>query len=234
MAHMAIVTDVDRCVGCLSCNVACKALNGVLPGSYWNKTVRVGPNPKEGGSGQFPDVEMYFITLQCQHCTNPPCVEVCPTGASAIAEDGTVQIDEPACIGCGSCLTACPYGIRYLDEESQIAKKCTMCAGKLEEGQLPQCVEQCGGMARFYGDLEQGIETFEGAKLADGKRVVLGEFCKPFTEEQVHTLPDVGNQPGVRYILRDMKWRTAEDEMGTEYLTSFTDWRSTIEHNPNA
>ncbi|MBR2836179.1 MAG: 4Fe-4S dicluster domain-containing protein [Coriobacteriales bacterium] len=226
MAHMAIVTDLNRCVGCLSCNVACKALNNVIPGKYWNKTVRVGPNPKEEG-GQFPDVEMYFVTVQCQHCTNPQCVAVCPTGASAVADDGTIQIDHELCIGCGACLTACPYGIRYLDDDL-LAQKCNLCKDVIDEGGLPQCVSQCGGMARFFGDLDKGIETFEGAELADGKRVVLGEFCAPFTEEDVHTLPDFGNNPNMRYILRDMKWRTAESEMGTEYLTTFTDWRDTI------
>ena len=221
MSHMAIVTDLNRCAGCLGCNVACKAVNNVKPGSYWNKTLRVGPNPKVEG-GQYPDVEMYFMVLQCQHCANPQCVSVCPTGASAIAEDGTIQIDKETCIGCGACLMACPYGVRYLDEETLVAEKCNLCKDLIDEGKLPQCVSQCGGMARFFGDLDEGIETFEGPELADGKRVVLGEFCKPFTEDQVHTLPDTGNGPSMRYILRNMTWRT---DAGTE----FVDWRAPLE-----
>ena len=221
MSHMAIVTDLNRCAGCLGCNVACKAVNNVKPGSYWNKTLRVGPNPKVEG-GQYPDVEMYFMVLQCQHCANPQCVSVCPTGASAIAEDGTIQIDKETCIGCGACLMACPYGVRYLDEETLVAEKCNLCKDLIDEGKLPQCVSPCGGMARFFGDLDEGIETFEGPELADGKRVVLGEFCKPFTEDQVHTLPDTGNGPSMRYILRNMTWRT---DAGTE----FVDWRSPLE-----
>ena len=221
MSHMAIVTDLNRCAGCLGCNVACKAVNNVKPGSYWNKTLRVGPNPKVEG-GQYPDVEMYFMVLQCQHCANPQCVSVCPTGASAIAEDGTIQIDKETCIGCGACLMACPYGVRYLDEETLVAEKCNLCKDLIDEGKLPQCVSQCGGMARFFGDLDEGIETFEGPELADGKRVILGEFCKPFTEDQVHTLPDTGNGPSMRYILRNMTWRT---DAGTE----FVDWRSPLE-----
>lgn len=221
MSHMAIVTDLNRCAGCLGCNVACKAVNNVKPGSYWNKTLRVGPNPKVEG-GQYPDVEMYFMVLQCQHCANPQCVSVCPTGASAIAEDGTIQIDKETCIGCGACLMACPYGVRYLDEETLVAEKCNLCKDLIDEGKLPQCVSQCGGMARFFGDLDEGIETFEGPELADGKRVILGEFCKPFTEDQVHTLPDTGNGPSMRYILRNMTWRT---DAGTE----FVDWRAPLE-----
>jgi Fe-S-cluster-containing dehydrogenase component len=221
MTHMAIVTDLNRCVGCLACNVACKALNNVTPGSYWNKTVRIGPNPKEEG-GQFPDVEMYFVTVQCQHCSNPQCVSVCPTGASHVEDDGTVQITEDACIGCGACLTACPYGVRYLDEDTNIAKKCNLCKDVIDEGGLPQCVAQCGGMARFFGDLDKGIETFEGPEITNGERVVLGDFCKPFSDDQVHTLPDSGNQPSMRYILRDIQWRE-----GTG--ADFTDWRTVLE-----
>lgn len=208
MSHYAIVTDLNRCVGCLACNVACKAMNGVQPGSFWSKTLRVGPNPKQGGSGQFPDVEMYFLTMQCQHCANPECVSICPTGASSIAEDGTVQIDRELCIGCEACIQACPYGVRYLNDEAGVVEKCTMCEQLLERNELPACVAQCGGMARFFGDLDEGIETFEGPEQADGKRVVLGDFCEPFTDDQVYTLPDVGNEPAMRYILRNMTWQS--------------------------
>lgn len=80
MTQYTIVTDLDRCVGCLACSVACKAVNHVPIGNYWNKVLRIGPNPAEDGSGQYPDVEMYFLPVQCQHCTNPECVKVCPTG----------------------------------------------------------------------------------------------------------------------------------------------------------
>ncbi|MDU1908372.1 MAG: 4Fe-4S dicluster domain-containing protein, partial [Eggerthella sp.] len=99
MANYAIVTDLNRCTGCLACTVACKAINGVDVGSFWIKTLRVGPHPIEGGSGTFPDVEMYFLPVQCQHCENPECVKVCPTEASHVREDGTVQIDKSKCIG---------------------------------------------------------------------------------------------------------------------------------------
>ena len=100
MANYAIITDLNRCTGCLACTVACKAINGVDVGNFWIKTLRVGPHPIEGGSGTFPDVEMYFLPVQCQHCENPECVKVCPTEASHVAEDGTIQIDKDKCIGC--------------------------------------------------------------------------------------------------------------------------------------
>ena len=204
MTHYGIVTDLDRCVGCLACSVACKAVNGVPVGQFWNKTLRVGPNPKTEG-GQWPDVDLYFLTVQCQHCKNPACVQVCPTEASHIAPDGTVQIDKAKCIGCQFCAMACPYGVRYLNEEERVVEKCTLCEQQIAQGELPQCVSQCGGLARFFGDLDKGIDSFEGAC---GKK--LGDYVEPYDQSAVHHLPDSGNNPGFVYILRDMKWQGEE------------------------
>ena len=226
MTQYAIVTDLNQCVGCLACSVACKVVNNVPVGNFWNKVLRVGPNPKEGGSGQFPDVEMYFLPMQCQHCENPECVKVCPTGASHKLEDGTVQIDKEKCIGCQFCAMACPYGVRYLNEEERVVEKCTLCEQKIAQGELPQCVTQCGGRARFFGDLEQGIETFMGPAPMDvsldenrrkvnsvvyednvASRVSLKDAVKPWEDSDVYELPGTGNGPAIRYILRDRTWR---------------------------
>jgi Fe-S-cluster-containing dehydrogenase component len=217
-------------------------VNDVPIGNFWNKTLRVGPNPREGGSGQFPDVEMYFLTVQCQHCENPQCVSVCPTGASSKRDDGTVQIDKQRCIGCQFCVMACPYNVRYLNEEQRVVEKCTLCEQKIAQGELPQCVAQCGGRARYFGDLEKGIETFEGpapwnvetsfdAVTSDPSdikskkkkivntyegnlhsRQILKDSVKPWTDDDVHHLPDVGNHPSFVYILRDRKWQGADGE----------------------
>ncbi len=208
MTHYAIVTDLNRCVGCLACSVACKAVNNVPIGNFWNKTLRIGPNPIEEG-GQFPDVYTYFLTVQCQHCENPECVAVCPTEASHILEDGTVQIDKEKCIGCQFCAMACPYGVRYLNEEERVVEKCTLCEQRIAQGELPQCVTQCGGLARFFGDLDKGIESFQGAMLGE-EYTVLGEFCEPFEDADVHQLPNVGNNPAFRYILRKHEWQGEE------------------------
>ena len=213
MANYAIVTDLNRCNGCLACTVACKAINGVDVGSFWIKTLRVGPHPIEGGSGMFPDVEMYLLPVQCQHCENPECVKVCPTGASHKTEDGTVQIDKSKCIGCQFCAMSCPYNVRYLNEEERVVEKCTLCEQKIAQGELPQCVAQCGSRARFFGDLEQGAPAPPQALSCDyaemqQTRVTLKEYVEPYTEDEIHRLPDVGNGPELMYLLRsDRKWR---------------------------
>ena len=141
----AIITDLNRCVGCLACSVACKAVNNVPIGSYWNKVVRVGPNPIPGGSGQYPDVYMYVLPISCQHCENPECVKVCPTEASHVAEDGSIQIDKEKCIGCQFCVMACPYGVLKSDRiEHKEIMKCDMCVHRSEDGSPnPMCVEIC-------------------------------------------------------------------------------------------
>ena len=200
MTQYAIATDLNRCVGCLSCMVACKAVNNVPIGSYWNKVLRIGPSLKEGATSSH-DVEMYYLPVQCQHCADPECVKVCPTGASHKLEDGTVQIDKAKCIGC---------------------QLCTLCSQIVGQGGLPQCVIQCGGRARFFGDLEQGIESFEAPAVgysADrsydglyaGNRVTLGELVKDFDAgTDVHHLPNVGNDPCFAFILRNRDWKGDE------------------------
>lgn len=208
MAHKTIVTDLNRCVGCLGCIVACKTVNDVRVGSYRNKVLRQGPFPREEG-GNWPDIDMYFLPVSCQHCASPECVTVCPTGASHInEEDGTVQIDRDQCIGCGACLTACPYGCRYVDVDTSVAEKCDLCASITSEGGLPQCVTQCGGMARWYGDLDEGIESFKGPR---GE--TLGDFVEAYTDDDLYRLDDEGNDPQGVYILRRMAWQGGDVSM---------------------
>jgi DMSO reductase iron-sulfur subunit len=226
MSRYAIITDLNRCVGCLACSVGCKVQNDVPIGHYWNKVVRMGPVPKAEG-GQFPDVEMYFLPLTCQHCNTPQCVEVCPTGATYKRDDGIVVIDADECIGCQACVSACPYGVRYLDEDKNIVQKCNLCVDKVDNGELPQCVTQCGGRARYFGDLDEGLESFEGPaplnvesgddykKLnpvdydaTTGSRAKLLDVVKDFTEDEMYHLNDSGNDPSFIYILRGATWQT--------------------------
>ena len=192
----AIITDLNRCVGCLACSVACKAVNNVPIGSYWNKVVRVGPNPIPGGSGQYPDVYMYFLPISCQHCENPECVKVCPTEASHVAEDGSIQIDKEKCIGCQFCVMACPYGVRAYDtsKDKGVIEKCTMCAHLIDKGEKPACVKHCPGQARKFGDLDD--PQSDVSKLRAAKKT--------------YKLKDVGNHPGVDYAMDKCAWKGDE------------------------
>ncbi|MCD8316301.1 MAG: 4Fe-4S dicluster domain-containing protein [Eggerthellaceae bacterium] len=208
MSQYAIVTDLNRCVGCLGCMVACKAINDVPIGSYWTKVLRIGPNQSIQGA-QVNDAYMYFLPVQCQHCEDPECVKVCPTEASTKQEDGTVQIDKSKCIGCQFCVMSCPYGVRYLNEDERVVEKCTLCEQRTAQGELPQCVSQCGGIAKFYGDLDEGIDSFLGAANQNGY-VKLGEFIEPYEESDLHRLPNVGNNPSFVYILRNHTWQGEE------------------------
>jgi DMSO reductase iron-sulfur subunit len=191
MVQNTIVLDLDRCIGCFSCVVACKQENNIQLGAYWNKVLTIGPN------GKFPDVEMYFLPVLCQHCEDPQCVKNCPTGASQKRDDGIVLIDKEKCIGCQYCAMACPYGVRYFNEEQGVVEKCTLCAHLVEKGQEPACVKNCAAKARIFGD----------ANDPNGK---VAQALEAAGSENVHTLADVGNHPSVRFILhqKNATWRS--------------------------
>ena len=208
MTQYAILTDLNRCVGCMSCMVACKVVNDVPIGNYWTKILRIGPY-KRADYQNTNDVDMYYLPVQCQHCEHPACVQVCPTQASHKTEDGTVQIDKSKCIGCQFCVMACPYGGRYLNEDEGVVEKCTRCYQRTNEGELPACVISCGGHARYFGDLDVGYEDFKGATGSDGEPISFTDesYIDPFEESDVYTLPDSGNGPSDRFVLRNRKWR---------------------------
>ena len=193
MTQYAIITDLNRCVGCLACMVACKAVNNVPVGNYWNKVLRIGPSLKEGATSSH-DVEMYYLPVQCQHCADPECVKVCPTGASHKLEDGTVQIDKAKCIGCQFCAMSCPYNVRYLNEEEGVVEKCTLCNHLTAAGEKPACVKHCPGQARKFGDLDD--PESDVSKLRASKKT--------------YKLKDVGNHPGVDYAMDKCAWKGDE------------------------
>ncbi len=117
MTRWGMIIDLDRCIGCRSCMVACKMHNGIPPGTWWHRVETVGAKEHQiTPGGNYPDVEdMYYLPMPCMHCENPPCVKVCPVGATWSREDGVVLIDFERCIGCRYCITACPYGVRQFN-----------------------------------------------------------------------------------------------------------------------
>ena len=205
MTKLAIGINLDRCIGCHTCANACKMQNNVPDGMLWNRVITEGCDAIDGAVGEYPNLTRTYVPLACQHCENPEFVKVCPTGASHKLEDGTVQIDKSKCIGCQFCAMACPYGVRYLNEEERVVEKCTLCEQQIAQGDLPQCVKNCVGMAKWFGDADGDIRAFKGVR---GETI--GSFCEEFSDSDVHHLPDVGNRPSFLYILRDHTWKGEE------------------------
>ncbi|MEE4117472.1 MAG: 4Fe-4S dicluster domain-containing protein [Paracoccaceae bacterium] len=166
---MGLVIDLDTCVGCHACVVACKGWNTEGYGAPLSDQNPYGANP----SGTFlnrvhsyevsPDAgpaQLVHFPKSCLHCEDAPCVTVCPTGASYKREDdGIVLVNESSCIGCGLCAWACPYGAREMDMAAGVMKKCTLCVDRIynehipEEDRVPACVRTCPAGARHFGDL---------------------------------------------------------------------------------
>ena len=145
--HYAFVIDVTRCIDCRACLVACSVENNV-PLEHTRIWVQ-----DQGVQGEWPVLERTFIPYNCMHCDNPPCTEVCVSGATYKDEtSGLILVDQEACIGCGFCVEACPYGVRYIDQTRGVVDKCNGCSQRLEIGLPPACVATCLGKSRLFGD----------------------------------------------------------------------------------
>jgi Fe-S-cluster-containing dehydrogenase component len=201
---LGLVIDLDTCVGCHACAVACKQWNaggtsGPLidenayskePFGVWLNRVHsyeVEP-PRDSGK---PPMTVHF-PRSCLHCETPACVTVCPTGASyKRAEDGIVLVDEDKCIGCKLCSWACPYGAREYSEVDGVMKKCTLCVDRIynehlaEEERQPACVQACPTRARHFGDLGDPDSAVSQLVAARGG---------------VDLLPELGYKPVNKYL----------------------------------
>lgn len=227
-----MTVDINRCVGCQTCTIACKHANDTVPGIQWRKVLDV-------ESGKFPDVERLFMVVGCQHCNEPPCVPVCPTGATKQREDGLVTMDYDRCIGCASCAVACPYqartivhkqeyyyGEQTIQEEAVahkdrfgVAQKCTFCIDRIDEGLAvglkpgvdsevtPVCAASCISAAIQFGDFND--PTSEVSRLVNER-----------DHFQMH--PELGADPQIKYLVETpaVPGRApVEDELGDEALS---------------
>lgn len=161
--------QVDKCIGCGRCVEACKVENDVPPVPFYFRTWveryqiysggEVAVDSPAGGMNGFPQTETerdvlrsFFVPKLCNQCDNPPCVQVCPVGATFKSPDGVILVDKDYCIGCRYCIQACPYGARFLDPRTKTADKCTFCYHRITKGLLPACVEACPTQARIFGE----------------------------------------------------------------------------------
>ena len=155
--HLGFVLDQGACIGCHACTVACKAENDVPLGAFrtWVKWVE---------HGTFPDTRRSAAVLRCNHCADAPCIEICPTTALHKRPDGIVDLDRDRCIGCASCLQACPYDAIHIDEREGTAAKCHLCAHRLEVGLAPACVSVCPEQAIKVVDYDDRATRAELAR----------------------------------------------------------------------
>jgi tetrathionate reductase subunit B len=212
----AFGVDAEKCIGCLRCVEACKQENNVAPDAHHFRTwveryvtlegedkaridsqadpVNIEASGSEGHyrfSNRYKDAKVekaFFVPKLCNHCTNPACVQVCPTGATYKTADGVVVIDHTYCIGCQYCVQACPYGARFFNEEKNVTDKCTWCYHRITKGLQPACVEVCPVGARIFGD-------------RNDKQSSISQFIQ---NNRVHVLrPETGNAPNVFYVGTD-------------------------------
>jgi tetrathionate reductase subunit B len=163
--------DIDKCIGCGRCVEACKTENNVPKEPFFFRTWVERYTIKKDDSVEVENIDArlrkrgeatseadvlrsFFVPKLCNQCQNPPCVQVCPVGATFSTEDGVVLVDSNRCIGCRYCIQACPYGARFLNPETKTADKCTFCYHRIVKGLLPACVEVCPTQARVFGDLK--------------------------------------------------------------------------------
>jgi len=247
-----MVIDVNRCVGCQTCTIACKHSNDTQPGVQWRSVVDV-------ETGKYPDVERLFLVVGCQHCAEPPCVPVCPTGATRQRADGLVTMNYDVCIGCASCAVACPYQARTIahdhkwyygestvqeekarhKEREGVAQKCTFCIEKIDEAKekaltpgndldvTPACAASCISQAIRFGDFNDPESTV--SKLTEEEPYFrLNEALG--TDPQIKYLYSTPTVPG-----RNVEANEFDDERLADpanplvgKLQKFWDWRAAM------
>ena len=207
MSHYGMAIDLNRCIGCHTCSMACKMANNLPENVWWNRVATTDGYSMDSTVTEWPHGAIEFVPMSCQHCENPACVKVCPVGATwKDDETGIVRQDYDKCIGCRMCMSACPYtGVRsfnwdepkyFLDfatgdedapkHQKHVVEKCTMCYHRVSRGERPACVDICRGIARHWGD-------------ADDPNSKVSQLLATRSWKQL--LPEMGTEPNVYYLV---------------------------------
>ena len=165
----AFYLNVQRCTGCKTCMIACRDKNELGPGIRWRRVVEFC-----GGAWQVrtdgtvrQDVFAYYLSVSCNHCQDPICVQVCPTTAMHQDACGIVSVDAGKCVGCRYCLWACPYSAPQYDAGNGQISKCDFCQDHLRDDLAPACVAACPSRALQFGSREELIAQHgESARMA--------------------------------------------------------------------
>ena len=217
------IIDNRKCIGCHACTVACKSEHEVPVGV--NRTY-----VKQVEKGTFPESKRLFSVMRCNHCTNAPCVTICPTEALFIREDGIVDFDNDRCIGCKSCMQACPYDALYIDPETKTAAKCNYCAHRVDVGLEPACVIVCPEHAIVSGNMndpQSEIATMLSKHDIKVRKKEKGTIPNLFyINAQDESLVPSKSEPSDRYL-----WNSQSTGVGhfSKFAESLTQGKSLLE-----
>lgn len=176
--HFGMIFDQNKCVGCTDCERACKKVN-LVPKDQMRLYVQDKTDPQKR-------MEKRYVRVSCQQCVDAPCVKVCPTKACHKDENGITTMNTDDCIACKYCIVACPYDVRFINEETKSAESCNFCADtNLKDGHEPACVEACKYDALVFGDLND--ENSYISKMLNVK-------------DSLRMRPECGTNPSLRYI----------------------------------
>jgi tetrathionate reductase subunit B len=205
--------DLDKCVGCYNCQLACKDEH---VGNDWSPISK--PQPEghfwmkvnESERGTQPKVVVDWMPVSCMHCQEAPCIPSCSENAIYRRDDGIVIINPEKCTGCKDCMGACPYKVIYFHEEMKLCQKCTMCAHLLDRGwKEPRCVTACPNEALVFGDLEKLDELrrrSEEWKPETGAKPLVRYLGlpRPFVAGEIYSPKDDACIEGAKVTLTDL------------------------------
>ncbi len=153
MSTYAIIQNLDRCIGCLSCEVYCRENKQLPEGPRLCQIVMLGPRTVRGLPRET------FVYMGCFHCEKPACVAACPTRAMQKREsDGIVYVDPELCVGCKACVVACPWGAVQWDHRTETVVKCDLCKDRMDQGLKPVCVTVCTTQCLRLNQIEPAAE----------------------------------------------------------------------------